>query len=85
MDIIRQRQPKKAAGFVATRSFTKSMKVKRNRHEINLNQTTKASPWDHIMATTTKVDADRVNWKGIIYLQEECGVYDPKPRLVKRG
>lgn len=32
-----------------------------------------------------QVDIDRVNWKGIVYYQQECGMYDERPRLRKKG
>jgi hypothetical protein len=81
---IRQRQPRKAAGFQKVRQFQHHAKVRRTRTETADVQDLKRSAWDHIMGVSQKVDVDRVNWKGIIYLQAECGMFDPTPRLRKR-
>lgn len=84
MDIIKQRQPKRAHGSVSAQPFARRPTVKRNRHRIETDQTLKSSPWDHTMNTSMKVDEERVNWKGILYLQVECEMFDPRPRLVRR-
>lgn len=78
MDIIRQRQPRKAAGFEPVKPFAHKGKHRRGPSS---EQGVKLSGWD--IDGTKKVDEARVNWKGILYMQQDCGVYDPRPRLVK--
>lgn len=79
-DIIRQRQPKKAAGFEATRHWVHKPK---HRVAASSDQSIKLSAWDS-MQPSKRVDVARINWKGLIYIQQEYGVYNPAPRLVKR-
>lgn len=83
-DIIHQKQPKRAQGAIPAKQFAHHAPVKRNRHHIATDQTIKMSPWDHTMNASMKVDEQRVNWKGIAYMQAEYGMFDPRPRLVKR-
>ncbi len=84
MDIIKQKQPRRAAGCVVVRPFCHKSKVRRGA-DAGPGQTTRMSPWEHMASISTKVDAARANWKGLIYIQSECGVFDPTPRLVKRA
>lgn len=81
MNVIHQRQPKRAHGAAPAKPFAHHAPVKRNRHHIDTDQTLKMSPWDHTAAISTKVDDERVNWKGILYMQAEHGMWDPRPRI----
>lgn len=80
---------KKAQGWEPIKHFAHKPKVRRNAARIQslqVDQALQLSPWGHVaMVKTTAVDVSRANWKGILFLQQECGVYDERPRLVKRG
>lgn len=84
MNIIRTPQPRRAQGATPAKPFQHHKQVKRNRHHVDTDQTIKMSPWGHTEAVSTRVDYTRVNWKGILFMQQEYGMFDPKPRLVKR-
>lgn len=72
----------KAAGFQAIRQFAHKAKHRREAIE---DQKLVTSRWDAVINATRKVDVARVNWPGLIGVQRICGMFDPKPRLVKRG
>lgn len=81
------KQPRRCAGFQPTKPFSHKPKIRRNAQRISSlqsDQDLKVSPWGHVETVSLKVDAERVNWKGIVYLQREAGLYSPKPRLVRK-
>lgn len=57
--------------------------AKHRRSQGEGNQSTAMTPWEIVMATTTKIDYERLKWPGLLYVQ--MGVYDPRPRLVQHG
>lgn len=81
MEIIRQRQPKRAAGFTAWKPFAHKAKhrVAAGRGE----QGTRTTPMAVLQTISGRVDVARYNWPGICGVQAICGMYDPRPRLVK--
>lgn len=80
MEIIKQKQPKKAAGFQPIKPFAHKGKHRRDAYT---DQGLVLSAWSGDVST--RVDVDRVNWPGILFLQAECGLFDSKPRLVRKG
>jgi hypothetical protein len=73
---------KKAQGFEPVRQFAHKAK---HRRGASSDQKEALTPWDALMAAKRgRIDFDRVNWPGCIYLQQECGLFDPKPRLIKK-
>lgn len=81
------KQPRRCAGFTPTRHFAHKPKVRRNAQRIGAlqsDQSLQVSPWGHLSSVSQKVDVPRANWKGILYIQEETGSYNPTPRIVKK-
>lgn len=76
----------RAQGFQPIKQFQHKAKVRRNaRHitDLQADQSLKLSPWEQLFGTKiTKVDFERVNWKGLIVYSQL--VFDPKPRLRQR-
>ena len=88
MEIIKQPQPRRVAGFVPVKQFAHKAKVRRNasRNETGKgSQDTRVSPWYYLEIATGHrgVDMGRVNWPGLIYVQQS--VFDSRPRLVRAG
>ena len=78
---------RKAQGWAPVKQFAHKPKIRRNANRVaDLQadcQELKMSPWTHVAAVKLTVDARRINWPGLIYMQQAYGVYDPKPRLVR--
>lgn len=80
---IRRRQPKRAAGFLAWKPF-----AHKGKHRMTAgrgDQGTRTSPMEVLQIVTGKVDVARYNWPGLCGVQVQCGMFDPRPRLVKRA
>jgi hypothetical protein len=77
---------RKAQGFQPIKHFAHKGKVRRNaRHIIDLQATQelKLSPWEQLFGTkTTRVDFERINWKGLVVYS--AATFDPTPRLRQR-
>lgn len=85
MEQIRRRQPnqaRRAAGFLAWKPFAHKAKhrVAAGRGE----QGTRTTAMAELQKVSGKVDVARYNWPGLCGVQAICGMFDPRPRLVKR-
>lgn len=79
---IRARQPKRAAGFMAWKEF--SHKAKHRMNSGKGEQGTRVGAMKQLQFITTQVDTARYNWPGLVGVQASSGMYDPRPRLVKK-
>lgn len=85
---------KKAQGAIEAKPFTRRRGFKFTRHAEAMDsregrQGISASNWGTgIMANVpNRIDSDRLqwlNWQGLIAYQQSSGMYDERPRLVKR-
>lgn len=76
---------KKATGWQPTRGFQHRAKIRRQPGgESGL----RLSAWETIAARSGRVDTARANWAiagGLMGVQSRCGMFDPRPRLVKHS
>lgn len=86
---------RKAIGAVEAKPFTRRRGFKFTRHAEAMGgregrQGMSASNWGTGIAANqpNRIDNERLqwlNWQGLIAYQQSSGLYDERPRLVKRG